>query len=113
MMHNPPHPGTLVKKALIDGANLSITEAAEILGIGRVSLSKIINGHSGISPEMAVRLSIALNTSSKMWLGMQESYDLWQAEKHKAKLIKQVFPIKQLHHFSSNNQGSRPSSHQF
>lgn len=97
MMHNPPHPGVIVKKALIDGAKLNITEAAKVLGIGRVSLSKIINGHSGISPEMAVRLSIALNTSSKMWLGMQDTYDLWQVEKYKSKLAKQVHPIYPLH----------------
>jgi addiction module HigA family antidote len=98
MMHNPPHPGIIVKKALIDGANLNVTEAAKLLGVGRVSLSKIINGHSGISPEMAVRLSIALNTSSKMWLSMQDTYDLWQVEKYKSKLIKQIFPIKQSQH---------------
>jgi addiction module HigA family antidote len=96
MMHNPPHPGVIVKKTLIDGANLNVTEAAKLLGVGRVSLSKIINGHSGISPEMAVRLSIALNTSSKMWLSMQDTYDLWQVEKYKSKLVKQIFPIKQL-----------------
>ncbi len=93
MMHNPPHPGEIVKKMLIDNTNLTITGAAAALGIGRVSLSKIINGHSGISPEMAVRLSIALNTSSKMWLGMQEAYDLWQAEKYRSKLTKQIHPI--------------------
>ncbi len=92
-MYNPPHPGIIVKKALINGAKLNVTEAAKVLGVGRVSLSKIINGHAGISPEMAVRLSIALNTSSKMWLSMQDAYDLWQIEKHKAKLMKQVLPL--------------------
>lgn len=89
MIHNPPHPGTIVKKSLIDGSGLSITEAANVLGIGRVSLSRLINGHTGITPEMAVRLSIALNTSSKMWLSMQDSYDLWHIEKTKLKILKQ------------------------
>lgn len=90
MMHNPPHPGLLVKKAFLDGQNLSITEAAKVLGIGRVSLSRIINGHTGISPEMAVRLSIALNTSSAMWLNMQATYDLWHAQKRTAQIAKQM-----------------------
>lgn len=92
-----------VKKALIDGADLTITEAAEALGIGRISLSKIINGRSGISPEMAVRLSIALNTSSQMWLSMQDAYDLWQVEKYKEKLVKQIFPICTSYKVVTNN----------
>lgn len=80
-MYNPPHPGKVVKRSLIDNTKLSITEAAVLLGVGRISLSKIINGHSGISPEMAVRLSIVLKTSSNLWLNMQRTYDLWYAEK--------------------------------
>lgn len=86
IMHNPPHPGSIVKRALIAGANLTVTDAADLLGVGRVTLSKLINGKSGISPEMAVRLSIALNTSSEMWLNMQTMYDLYQAEKARNKL---------------------------
>jgi len=86
IMHNPPHPGLLVKRSLIDGAELTITQAAKYLGIGRVSLSKIVHGKSGISPEMAVRLSIVLETSSEMWLNMQTMYDLAQAEKKRRKL---------------------------
>jgi len=62
---------------LIDGAGLSVTEAAKALGVGRVTLSKLLNKKSGISPEMAVRLSLALNTSSEMWINMQSMYDLW------------------------------------
>lgn len=79
-MHNPPHPGLIVKRALIDGTGLTVTEAAKQLDVGRVTLSKLINGKSGISSEMAVRLSIALNTSSEMWANMQTMYDLSQAE---------------------------------
>ena len=85
LMYNPPHPGKVVKHALIDGAGLTVTEAAKKLGVGRVTLSKIINGKSGISPEMAVRLSIILNTSSEMWLNMQAMYDLVKAEKRRKK----------------------------
>jgi antitoxin HigA-1 len=85
-MHNSPHPGRVVKRALIDGAGLTVTSAAKALGVGRVTLSKIINGKSGISPDMAVRLSLALNTSSDMWINMQAMYDLSIAEKKRKKL---------------------------
>jgi antitoxin HigA-1 len=94
IMHNPPHPGLVVKRILIDGAELSITEAANALGVGRVTLSKILNKKSGISPEMAVRLSLALNTSSEMWINMQSMYDLWQAEKKRKKLRANIKKIK-------------------
>lgn len=90
MMYNPPHPGKIVKRSLIDGAGLTISEAAEALKIGRVTMSRLINGHSGISPEMAIRLSLALGTSSKMWLNMQNSYDLWHLRKSETKLSKQI-----------------------
>lgn len=65
---------------LIEEAHLSVTAAANALGVGRVTLSKLLNKKSGISPEMAVRLSLALNTSSEMWINMQAMYDLWQAD---------------------------------
>lgn len=94
IMHNPPHPGLVVKRMLIDGAELSITDAAKALGVGRVTLSKILNGKSGISPEMAVRLSLALNTSSEMWINMQSMYDLWQAEKKRKNLRANIKKIK-------------------
>ncbi len=85
-MHNPPHPGELVKRSLIDNTSLTVTEAAKCLGVGRVTLSKLINGKSGISPEMAVRLSIVLKTSSEMWMNMQCMYDLARAEKLRKRL---------------------------
>ena len=78
-MHNPPHPGEILRDTLIKGENLTVTNAAKLLDISRVQLSKIINGQSGISPETATRLSIVLNTSSKMWLNLQAEYDLWYA----------------------------------
>jgi len=89
-MHNPPHPGEIVKEALINGCNLSITQAAEILDISRASMSKLVNCRGGISPEMAIRLSIALKTSSEMWLNLQATYDLWVAEKARKKISKKV-----------------------
>lgn len=94
IMHNPPHPGKLVKATLLDGSGLSITKAAEMLGITRGSLSKLINCRGGLSPEMAMRLSIALNTSVEMWLNLQTSYDLWVVEKSRNKIKQQVSRFK-------------------
>ncbi len=80
-MHNPPHPGKVLRELCIEPMGLSVTAAADSLGISRKTLSAILNGHSGISPEMAVRLSIAFGTSSESWLNQQVLYDLWIAEK--------------------------------
>jgi addiction module HigA family antidote len=86
LMHNPPHPGEVIKELCIEPLGISITEAANALGVSRKTLSSILNGHAGISPEMAVRLSIAFNTSSESWLNQQLQYDLWLAEKERNKL---------------------------
>ncbi len=86
LMHNPPHPGEIIKELCLEPLGLSITEAAEALGVSRKTLSNISNGKAGISPEMAVRLSIAFDTSSESWLNQQTQYDLWQAEQHRKDL---------------------------
>lgn len=86
LMHNPPHPGEIIKALCLEPLNLSVTAAADALGVSRKTLSSIINGKAGISPEMAIRLSIAFNTSSESWLNQQTQYDLWQAEKHRKEL---------------------------
>jgi addiction module HigA family antidote len=75
-MHNPPHPGEVLREYLGD---MSVTDAASALGVGRVALSRILNGASGISADMALRLEVALGTSAEMWVGLQAKYDLWQA----------------------------------
>ena len=85
-MHNPPHPGEILRELCIEPLGLTITEAAEALGISRKTLSTILNGRSGISPEMAVRLSLAFGTSSESWLNQQLQYDLWEAEKKRKQL---------------------------
>ncbi len=91
LMHNPPHPGEVLKELCIEPLGLTVTEAAKALGVSRKTLSAILNGKSGISPEMAVRLSIAFNTSSESWLNQQTQYDLWQAEQHRKELdVKQL-----------------------
>ncbi len=86
LMHNPPHPGEVLKELCLEPLGLTVTEAAKGLGISRKTLSAILNGKSGISPEMAVRLSIAFRTSSESWLNQQTQYDLWLAEQHRKEL---------------------------
>ena len=85
-MHNPPHPGGVLLRQWIKPLGISITQTAKHLGVSRKALSELINEHTGISPEMAVRLSIALDTSSDLWMNMQSNYDLWQAEQHRKDL---------------------------
>lgn len=85
-MHNPPHPGRIIKELCLDPLGLSVTEAAKGLGVSRKTLSAILNGRAGISPEMAVRLSIAFNTTSESWLNQQSQYDLWHAEQGRKQL---------------------------
>ena len=85
-MHNPPHPGGVLLKQWISPLGISIAQAARHLGVSRKVLSELVNGHTGVSPEMAVRLSIALSTSSELWMNMQSSYDLWHAEQRRKEL---------------------------
>ena len=85
-MHNPPHPGEILKELCLEPVQVSVTDAAKALGVSRKTLSAILNGHSGISPEMAIRLSIAFDTSAESWLNQQSQYDLWQAEQHRSDL---------------------------
>ena len=86
LMHNPPHPGEVLRQLCLDPLSISVTEAAKALGVSRKTLSSILNGRSGVSPEMAVRLSLAFGTTSASWLNHQVQYDLWQAEKQRKRL---------------------------
>ena len=85
-MHNPPHPGAIIRELYLEPLGLSVTTAAAGLGVSRKTLSAILNGHAGISPEMAVRLSIAFDTTAESWLNQQRSYDLWIAEQKRNSL---------------------------
>jgi antitoxin HigA-1 len=85
-MHNPPHPGEVLKTLCLEPLDLSVTEAAKALDVSRKTLSAILNGRAGISPEMVVRLSIAFGTSAESWLSQQVQYDLWHAEQRRKKL---------------------------
>lgn len=79
-MHEPPHPGEVLKDGVFTGTDISIVGFAERIGVTRVALSRVLNGRAAISPEMALRLAAALGTSAQSWLHMQANYDLWQAE---------------------------------
>ena len=79
-MHNPPHPGEVLREFGLEPLGLSVTEAAEALGVSRKTLSAILNGRAGISPEMALRLAKAFGTSAESWLNQQMHFDLWVTE---------------------------------
>ena len=85
-MHNPPHPGEIIKNLCLEPLGVTVTQAAEALGVSRKTLSAILNGRAGISPEMAVRLSITFDTSAESWLTQQTQYDLWHAEQRRKQL---------------------------
>ena len=82
-MHNPPHPGEIIKGLWLDPMGISITKAAKAMGVSRKTLSKIINKQGRVTPEMAIRLSLALGSSAESWLGHQTAYDLWQAKQRR------------------------------
>ena len=82
-MHNPPHPGEILKQDVLPGLGLNVTDAAQQLRITRVALSRVLNRKAGISPEMALRLATWLDTSAEVWLRMQGTHDLWQASKRR------------------------------
>jgi antitoxin HigA-1 len=86
LMHNPPHPGEVIRGLYLEPLGVSVTAAAKALGISRKHLSQLMNGHMGISPEMAIRLSIAFGTSAESWLRQQMYYDLWHAEQGRSNL---------------------------
>ena len=91
MMHNPSHPGELVKHDCIEALNLTVTDAAIALGVSRKTLSELVNCKSGISPEMAIRLEKAGWGTADAWLQMQMRHDLWQArQKSKGLKVKKL-----------------------
>ena len=82
MMKNPPHPGELLREDVIAELGLTVTEAAERLGMSRVAFSRVLNGKAGVSPDLAIRLEQAGVSTARAWLAMQANYDLAQAMKH-------------------------------
>lgn len=95
-MFNPPHPGLTLRDDVLPALGLSVTEAAEQLGVARVTLSRVLNGHAGISPEMALRIEAWLGVErggeARLWLAEQSAYDVWQAEQKFKKMPMHVHP---------------------
>lgn len=86
MIHKPKHPGLMVKSLCLEPLGVSVTEAARALKVSRPTLSKLVNGRIGISPEMAVRLAIVFSTSEELWINLQSGYDLWNAKQYRSDL---------------------------
>ncbi len=94
-MHNPAHPGEILKELVIEPLGLSVTEAASRLGVRRTSLSKVLNGRGAVTPEMAVRLEMTFGKpNAAHWLRLQNAYDLWQTRQRSADI--HVSPIELL-----------------
>ena len=97
LQFNPSHPGEILKADYLDPFGLSIREAADGLHIARKNLSAIINGKAGISPEMAIRLSEAFDTTPGLWLNLQTNYDLWKARpSRETRKIKRFYKVKKV-----------------
>lgn len=92
LMHNPPHPGEIIRELCLDPLGISVTQAAEALGVSRKTLGAILNRRADISSEIAVRLSIAFDTSAESWLNQQTQFDLWNAEQRRKGLKVERIP---------------------
>ncbi|MDO8954839.1 MAG: HigA family addiction module antitoxin [Gammaproteobacteria bacterium] len=91
MIKNPIHPGEIIREICIEGAGITVSEAAQKLGVDRTTLSRLLNGHAGISPEMAMRLSMALGNNPTLWMNLQRDYDLWKLKSLARKLHVEKF----------------------
>ena len=102
MIRRPTHPGSIIKEDYLLPLSITIKDMAANLGISRKTLSKIINERGAITPDMALRLSRAFDTTPDFWLNLQKNFDLWQAEKESKEWQKvKPFPPEMLHHHNS------------
>jgi addiction module HigA family antidote len=92
-MHNPPHPGEIIREDCLKPLGLSVTAAAEWLDVSRQSLSELLNGRNGVSAEMAIRLEKAGWSNAETWLGVQTAYDLWQAKRRAGSIKVRRYPV--------------------
>ena len=91
LMHNPPHPGEFIRRKCLEPLGLTVTEAAKGLAVSRNTLSMLLNGRLGISPEMAIRLSQAFGGSPQSWLQQQMQYDLWHVQQNREEIAVRKF----------------------
>jgi antitoxin HigA-1 len=94
-MHNPPHPGEIIREDCLVPLGLTVTAAARGLGVSRGSLSELLNGHNGVSAEMAIRLEKAGWSTAETWLRMQLTHDLWHAKQNAGRIKVAKFPAPQ------------------
>jgi addiction module HigA family antidote len=94
--HNPPHPGEVLVGLWLLPLELTVTEAAEALGVSRKTVSKIVNGSGSVTPEMAVRLELAFGASAESWLGHQSAYDLWHVEQQRSRIAQEVHHVESV-----------------
>lgn len=95
-MKSPAHPGRIVRHDCLEPLGLSVTEGARVLGVTRQTLNNVVNGKSGISPEMAIRLAKAFGSTAETWLRMQLAYDLAEARKDESKIKVQRQYVQEL-----------------
>ena len=93
-MHNPAHPGEVLKGLWLEPMGITVTEAAKRLGVARKTVSKIINGHGSVEPEMALRIEIVFGSTAETWLNMQAAYDLWQMKDLRKSLKGTLRPVR-------------------
>jgi antitoxin HigA-1 len=98
-MHNPPHPGEVLRDGVFTDTGISVTDFAQRLGVTRVALSRVLNGKAAISAEMAVRLAAALGGSATTWLHLQANHDIWRAER---RLKREIAKIQRLEAVSAS-----------
>lgn len=91
-MHNPPHPGEILKHDVLPELGMTVTQAAAHLGVSRVALSRVLNGRAAISADLALRLADWLPPSAESWLRMQANYDLWQAGRKRRPRVEPATP---------------------
>ena len=95
-MHNPPHPGEIVRYECLEPLGLTVTRAAQGLGVTRQALSELVNEKAGVSVEMSLRLSQAFGSTPETWLGMQTAYDLWQVRQRAKHIDVETFTTAHL-----------------
>lgn len=92
-MHNPPHPGEILREDVLPSLGLTVTQLAEHLGYSRGHLSTVLNGHAAIKADLALRLELAGLSTGRQWLAMQANYDLWQAKHRKQPAISRLAEV--------------------
>ena len=93
-MHNPPHPGEILRDTVLRDGRLSVSEFARKLGVSRVALSRVVNGRAAVSADMALRLAAALGGSAESWLHLQASHDLWHAARKRRPKVEPLEPVR-------------------